>query len=93
MIRLVVACFATPVDLLPTGNTGGARVSPWRAMPIEPDAKCLLRSDPRSARGLEKSDNEFINSNLPSRSTQRAGGDDPGNESCGVHDDRAGSSS
>jgi hypothetical protein len=54
MLRLVAALIATPVGLVPAGNTGGARVSPWRTMPIEPDAERLLRSDPRSARGLEK---------------------------------------
>ena len=51
-MRLIAAAVATPLGWVPPGNTGGARVSPWRPMPIDPAAQRLLRGDQRSARGL-----------------------------------------
>lgn len=52
--RLVATLLATPLGQIPSGNTGGSRISPWRPMPIDRDAKRLLALDPRSARGLER---------------------------------------
>ena len=52
--RLVAMLIATPLGRIPSGNTGGARISPWRPMPIDRDAERLLTADPRSARGMER---------------------------------------
>ena len=52
--RLVATLIATPLGRIPSGNTGGARISPWRPMPIDRDAERLLTADPRSARGMER---------------------------------------
>ena len=40
--RLVGAAIATPFGLLPRGNTGGAKVSAFRPMPIPPDLEKLF---------------------------------------------------
>lgn len=42
LLRLVGAATKTPVGLVPTGNTGGADVSPLRPMPIAPDLQRLI---------------------------------------------------
>lgn len=37
VVRLAGAATKTGVGLVPTGNTGGANVSPFRRMPVPPD--------------------------------------------------------
>jgi hypothetical protein len=54
VFRLIATLLATPIGWVPPGNTGGARINPWQSMPIDSEARRLLRADPRSARGLER---------------------------------------
>ena len=42
VLRVVGAATKTAVGWVPTGNTGGADVSPFRPMPIAPDLQSLL---------------------------------------------------
>ena len=42
LLRVVGAATKTAVGGVPTGNTGGADVSPFRPMPIAPDLQSLL---------------------------------------------------
>lgn len=36
-IRLIGAATKTAFGLVPRGNTGGARISPWRSLPLDPE--------------------------------------------------------
>ncbi len=49
IVRIVGAACVTALGLVPTGNTGGANVSPFRPMPIPADLAALL-PPPRSTR-------------------------------------------
>lgn len=40
--RIIGAVVATPLGMLPRGNTGGANVSPFRSMPVPQDLEDLL---------------------------------------------------
>lgn len=42
VLRVVGAATKTAIGWVPTGNTGGADVSPFRPMPIAPDLKAML---------------------------------------------------
>ena len=42
LMRLAGAATKTPVGLVPTGNTGGANVSPIRRMAIAPELQSLI---------------------------------------------------
>jgi len=42
VLRLVGAATKTAIGWVPAGNTGGARVSPFRPMPIAPDLQAIL---------------------------------------------------
>lgn len=42
LLRLVGAATKTPLGLVPTGNTGGANVSPIRRMAIAQELQCLI---------------------------------------------------
>lgn len=48
ILRLVGAATKTPLGLVPTGNTGGANVSPVRRMAIAPELQRLI-DEARSA--------------------------------------------
>lgn len=51
ILRIVGAATKTAVGLVPTGNTGGANVSPFRRMPVPEDlAAILAKTAPRSTR-------------------------------------------
>jgi hypothetical protein len=41
-LRMFGATLGTPFGLIPLGNTGGAKVSPFRPMPIPEDLKAML---------------------------------------------------
>lgn len=43
LFRLVGASTKTPFGIYPTGNTGGANVSPFKPMPVPEDLKAILR--------------------------------------------------
>jgi hypothetical protein len=40
--RIIGAAIATPLGMLPRGNTGGANASPFRSMPIPQDLEKLM---------------------------------------------------
>lgn len=42
LLRLIGAAALTPVGLVPTGNTGGSNVSPFRPMPVAPELAALI---------------------------------------------------
>lgn len=42
VLRIVGAATKTGIGLIPSGNTGGANVSPFRSMPVPKDLKILL---------------------------------------------------
>ncbi|HMO80674.1 MAG TPA: DUF3703 domain-containing protein [Pyrinomonadaceae bacterium] len=42
VLRIGGAATKTPFGIYPKGNTGGANVSPFRPMPLEPDLKEIL---------------------------------------------------
>jgi hypothetical protein len=44
VLRVVGAATKTPIGLVPTGNTGGADVSPFRPMPIAEELQRLIDS-------------------------------------------------
>lgn len=43
IFRIVGASTKTPFGIYPTGNTGGANVSPFKRMPVSPDLQAILR--------------------------------------------------
>src|SRR5688572_11019359 len=43
MYRLAGAATKTFIGLVPTGNTGGANVSPVKPMPIDPELEAIIR--------------------------------------------------
>ena len=43
MFRLVGAATKTFIGLVPTGNTGGTNVSPFKALPIDPELANIIR--------------------------------------------------
>jgi hypothetical protein len=43
IIRILGALAATPLGLVPLGNTGGANVSPFKKMPIDPELAALIK--------------------------------------------------
>jgi pimeloyl-ACP methyl ester carboxylesterase len=45
LLRIVGAATKTAIGLIPSGNTGGANVSPFRSMPVPEDLKVLLPAD------------------------------------------------
>ena len=42
IIRIIGAATKTAFGLVPTGNTGGANVSPFKRMPVAPDVAALI---------------------------------------------------
>lgn len=42
LVRIVGASTKTPFGIYPTGNTGGANVSPFKPMPIPKDLQAIL---------------------------------------------------
>lgn len=44
VLRMIGAATKTPIGLVPTGNTGGANVSPFRRMPIAPELQRRIDS-------------------------------------------------
>lgn len=44
VLRVVGAATKTPIGLVPTGNTGGSNVSPFRRVPIAPELQRLIDS-------------------------------------------------
>jgi hypothetical protein len=42
MLRIVGAAIKTPIGFLPQGNTGGANVSPFKAMTIKPEHQEII---------------------------------------------------
>ncbi len=51
VLRIVGAATKTPLGLVPTGNTGGADVSPLKRMPIERDLQAILNKAEINSRG------------------------------------------
>jgi hypothetical protein len=43
IFRIVGAATKTPFGIVPQGNTGGANVSPFKKMPIDPELANLIR--------------------------------------------------
>jgi hypothetical protein len=43
LLRIAGAATKTFIGFVPTGNTGGANVSPFRPMPVDPDLAELIR--------------------------------------------------
>lgn len=43
LFRIAGASTKTPLGIYPTGNTGGANVSPFKPMPISDDLQMILR--------------------------------------------------
>lgn len=43
ILRIVGASTKTPFGIYPTGNTGGANVSPLKPMPVAEDLQAILR--------------------------------------------------
>ena len=43
LLRIVGAATKTVFGLVPHGNTGGANVSPFKAMPIKPDLNTIIK--------------------------------------------------
>lgn len=43
IFRIIGASTKTPFGIYPTGNTGGANVSPFQPMPISEDLQAILR--------------------------------------------------
>lgn len=43
IFRIIGASTKTPLGIYPTGNTGGANVSPFRPMPIPDDLQLILQ--------------------------------------------------
>lgn len=43
LLQIVGAATKTAIGLVPTGNTGGANVSPVKPMPLPPDLEHLIR--------------------------------------------------
>lgn len=50
VLRILAAATMTAIGATPSGNTGGANVSPIERMPIPPDLDALIQSARRSAR-------------------------------------------
>ena len=48
VLRIVGASTKTPFGIYPTGNTGGANVSPFRRMPVDGDLRDILDKAGRS---------------------------------------------
>lgn len=44
LLRVVGAATKTPFGLVPTGNTGGSQISPFKPLPIPPDLAQLIAS-------------------------------------------------
>jgi|TARA_B100000809_G_C15057666_1_gene501216 hypothetical protein len=44
LLRIIGAAFKTPIGLVPTGNTGGSNVSPFKKIPIPSDLKTILKT-------------------------------------------------
>ena len=42
LVRIIGAAAKTAIGLVPTGNTGGANVRPWKSMPIRPELATLI---------------------------------------------------
>jgi len=42
LFRIAGAATKTAFGLVPTGNTGGANVSPFKAMPIKPNLNAII---------------------------------------------------
>ena len=49
LLRIVGAATKTPFGLVPTGNTGGANVSPFKPLPIPPDLDRAIDTAKREA--------------------------------------------
>jgi len=54
-VRLIGAATKTPFGLVPTGNTGGANVSPVRRMAIAPDLQQLIDAARSATLGYRES--------------------------------------
>ncbi len=48
-LRIIGAATKTVFGLVPTGNTGGNNVSPFKVMPIPPDLEAILRATKEKA--------------------------------------------
>ncbi|WP_370309711.1 DUF3703 domain-containing protein [Sinimarinibacterium flocculans] len=46
MLRLVGAATKTAVGLVPTGNTGGSNISPFRRLPVPADLQAIIDAAP-----------------------------------------------
>ena len=44
LLRIVGAATKTAVGLVPTGNTGGSNVSPFKVLPVPQDLKALIET-------------------------------------------------
>ena len=44
VLRIIGAATKTAMGLVPQGNTGGANVSPFKVMPIEPDIAIIIEN-------------------------------------------------
>ena len=42
ILRIVGAATKTAAGLVPTGNTGGANISPFRKLPVPPDLQAII---------------------------------------------------
>jgi hypothetical protein len=47
LLRIVGAATKTAIGWVPSGNTGGAKVSPFRPMPIAPDLAAMIQASTR----------------------------------------------
>jgi len=43
-LRIVGAATKTALGLVPTGNTGGSNISPFKRLPVAPELEALIRS-------------------------------------------------
>jgi len=50
VFRLIGAASSTSIGMVPTGNSGGANVNPFRPMPIDPELAAIIERARRGAR-------------------------------------------
>lgn len=43
VLRIIGAAFLTQLGLIPVGNTGGANVSPFKPMPLDPEIRNIIK--------------------------------------------------
>lgn len=44
LVRIIGAATKTAIGLVPTGNTGGSNVSPFKRLPISPDLEATIQA-------------------------------------------------